>query len=152
MYVEEPEELSSSEDEHEDSIKQEQKVKNRVEMRGGSGEKIESESEVETYHEDESDAAEAGKSEDGLSDVSSSDEDEIASEKHDSSEDEVSDEDDASEDGDSESEISDAGTSDAIISDEESEEEVSDDEQDPVLKKPIEVVGIPARNVGRVKA
>ncbi|KAI4922609.1 hypothetical protein J4E90_001042 [Alternaria incomplexa] len=150
MYVEELEELSSSEDEHEDRTKQEHKVKNGVEMRGGSGEKDESESEVEveTEHEDESDAAELGSSEDEHSDVSSSDEDEIASEKHDSSEDD----DDASEDGGSESEISDAGISDAITSDDESEEEVSDDEQGPVLKKPIEVVGIPARNVGRVKA
>ncbi|KAI4680938.1 uncharacterized protein J4E88_005443 [Alternaria novae-zelandiae] len=155
MYVEEPEELSSSEDEHEDRTKQEHKVKNGVEMRGGSGEKDESESEVEveTEHEDESDAAEVGHSEDEHSDVSSSDEDEIESEKHDSSEEEGSgDDDDASEDGDSESEISDAGTSDAITSDDESEEEVSDDEQGPVLKKPIEVVGVPAGNAGRVKA
>ncbi|KAI4697319.1 uncharacterized protein J4E84_000446 [Alternaria hordeiaustralica] len=139
MYVEGPEELSSSEDEHEDRTKQEHKVKNGVEMRGGSGEKIESKSEVET--------------ENDHSDVSSSDEDEIESEKHDSSEEEGSgDDDDASEDGDSESEISDAGTSDAITSDDESEEEVSDDEQGPVLKKPIEVVGVPAGNAGRVKA
>ncbi|KAI4655305.1 hypothetical protein J4E93_000015 [Alternaria ventricosa] len=152
MYVEEPEELSSSEDEHEDSAKQEQKVKNRVEMRGGSGETVESESEVETEHEDESDAAEVGNLEDEHSDVSSSDEDEIASEKHDSSEDEVSDDDDASENADSESEISDAGTSDAITSDDESEEEVSDDEQGPVLKKPFEDVGVQARKAGRVKA
>jgi len=152
MCVEEPEELSSSEDEHEERTKQEQKVKNGVEMRGGSGEKAESESEVETGHEDESDAADVGNSEDEHSDVSSSDENEIASEKYDCSEDEVSDDDDASEDGDSESENSDAGTSDAITSDEESEEEVSDDEHGQVLMKPTEVVGVPARKAGRVKA
>ncbi|KAI4633033.1 hypothetical protein J4E80_000393 [Alternaria sp. BMP 0032] len=153
MYVEEPEEMSSSEDEHEDTTKQDHKMKNGVEMRGGSGEKIESESEVETEHEDESDTAEVANSEDEHSDVSSSDEDEIESEKHDSSEEEGSgDDDDASEDGDSESEISDAGTSDAITSDDESEEEVSDNEQGPVLKKPIEVVGVPAGNAGRVMA
>ncbi|KAI4943699.1 hypothetical protein J4E86_009664 [Alternaria arbusti] len=155
MYVEEPEEMSSSEDEREDRTRQEQKVKNGVEMRGGSGEKDESESEseveVETEHEDESDAAELGSSEDEHSDVSSSDEDEIASEKHASSEDEVSGDDDASEDGGSEAGISDAGTSDAITSDEESEEEVSDDERGQVLKKPIEAVGVPARKEGRFK-
>ena len=153
-YVEEPEELSSSEDEHEDTVKQEQKVKNGVEMRGGSGEMIESESEVETEHEDEdeSDAADVGNSEDEHEDVSTSDEDEIASEKHDCSEDEASDDDDASEDGYSESEISDAGTSDATASDDESEEEVSDDEQGTVMKKPIEVMGVPAGKAGRVKA
>ncbi|KAH6872584.1 hypothetical protein BKA58DRAFT_456183 [Alternaria rosae] len=156
MYVEEPEVMSVSDDEHRDEqrdrSKPEQQVKNGVEMRGGLGEKVQSESEVETEREEESDAAEVGNSEEEHLDMSSSDEDEIASKKHDSSKDEVSDDDDASEDEDSESEISDTGTSDAISSDDESEEEVSDDEHGQVLKKAIEIAGVAARKAGRGKA
>ncbi|KAI4955112.1 hypothetical protein J4E91_000968 [Alternaria rosae] len=162
VFVEEPEGMSSSDDEHEDDheerSKQEDEVKIGARRRGGEWSKAqesESEGEVNTDVDDDwNDDGKAVISEDEHTDEhSADDEDTVESEKRDSSEDEVSDDDDASEVGDSESEISDAGTSDAITSDGVSEEgEVSDDEHCQVLKKPIEVVGVPARKVGRVKA
>lgn len=162
VFVEEPEGMSSSDDEHEDDheerSKQEDEVKIGARRRGGEWSKAqesEREGEVNTDVDDDwSDDGKAIISEDEhTDDHSADDEDAVESEKRDSSEDEVSDDDDASEVGDSESEISDAGTSDAITSDDESEQgEVSDDEHCRVLKKPIEVVGVPARKVGRVKA
>jgi hypothetical protein len=155
VYVEEPEEMSGSEDEdkhgHRDWGEQDEEVEHGVKMRGGVGEKVqesESKSGLGAENDDESDASDAKHSDNVLSDNersedshSESDED---TEEHDSSEDEVSD-DDKSEDEHSESEGSIMEHSDAGSTNDEAGDEVLDDEREEVLQDSFETAFFKAR-------
>jgi hypothetical protein len=125
VFVEEPEEMSASEDENGNGEKDD------VKMRGGASDKVGSKSGLETESEDE-DESDASTNEHSENDHSSDDDgdDDVKSKKLDSSsEDEVSD-DVASGDEHSESGISGTDTSDADASDDDSEEEGSDNEHE----------------------
>jgi hypothetical protein len=147
ILVEESEDISSSSedeqgDDHGGRLKHEEKPKNSVKMCGASGDKMQSESAMETDTDDESDASEIEHSDDKHSDEHSSDDDDhaVESEKNDSEgEDKGSDDGDASEEEHSDSVVSDAETSDVATSEDESEDDISDDEHEQILKKPIGV-------------